>query len=54
LHNLANGFKDVNEVSEIEKEKRDDIEPNQPSNPHYRLMEVKHEKTGNVRKFYWN
>ena len=54
LHSMAHWFKDTPKVSKEEMDKRDEVEPDKPSNPHYRLMEVKHEKTGNIRRFYWN
>lgn len=70
LHALSNWFKDTPEVSQEEMDKRDEVEPDKPNNPHYRLMEVKKCSTDYgaalmngednwrqlqyTRKFYWN
>lgn len=54
LRQQSRWFKDTPKVSKEEMDKRDEVEPEKPSNPHYRLMEVKHEKTWNIRRFYWN
>ena len=55
LHAQAQKLKDVKEISEDEKEKRDEVESDKKTSPHYRLMEVKRcENTGSVRRFYWN
>ena len=55
LHEQANKFKQTPEITEDELEKRDEIESNEPHNPHYRLMEVKYcDSTNSVRRFYRN